>query len=62
MAGQITEPQIPLVAVGAGLYVLIRFIEAYSLWHYKKWALWVSAASGAIYIPFQLLELCEHVT
>jgi uncharacterized membrane protein (DUF2068 family) len=62
LAGQITEPRIPLIAVGAGLYVLVRFIEAYGLWHYKTWAQWVSAASGAIYVPFELLELCEHVT
>jgi uncharacterized membrane protein (DUF2068 family) len=37
-------------------------VEAYGLWYYKKWAQWVSAASGAIYIPFELLELREHVT
>jgi uncharacterized membrane protein (DUF2068 family) len=62
LAGKITEPQTLLVATGAGLYVLVRFVEAYGLWHYKKWAQWVSAASGAIYIPFELLELREHAT
>ena len=62
LAGKITEPQTLLIATGAGLYVLVRFVEAYGLWHYKKWTQWVSAASGAIYIPFELLELHEHVT
>jgi len=59
---QITEPHIPLIAAGTGLYVIVRFVEAYGLWYYKKWAQWVSAASGATYIPFELLELREHVT
>jgi len=62
LAGQITSPRIPLIAAGAGIYVLVRFVEAYGLWYYKKWAQWVSAVSGGIYIPFELLELREHVT
>jgi hypothetical protein len=53
---------VPLIAAGTGLYVLVRFVEAYGLWHYKEWAKWVSALSGEIYIPFELLELREHVT
>ena len=62
LAGQITSPRIPLIAARAGIYVLVRFVEAYGLWYYKKWAQWVSAVSGGIYIPFELLELREHVT
>lgn len=62
LAGQITGPRVPLIAAGTGLYALVRFVEAYGLWHYKEWAEWVSALSGGIYIPFELLELREHVT
>jgi uncharacterized membrane protein (DUF2068 family) len=62
LTGQITGSHIPLIAAGTSLYVIVRFIEAYGLWYYKNWAQWFSAASGAIYIPFELLELREHVT
>ena len=42
--------------VGVG-YALVRFTEAYGLWHERPWAEWFGALAGGIYIPFELYEL-----
>ena len=44
------------------LYALVRFIEAYGLWRARLWAEWLAAASGAIYVPFELYELSRGVS
>lgn len=46
----------------AALYSVIRFVEAYGLWHERRWAEWLAALSGAIYIPFEIYEIIKHVT
>jgi uncharacterized membrane protein (DUF2068 family) len=48
------------VALGALAYALIRFVEAYGLWRQRAWAEWFAAASGAIYIPFEIRHLIVH--
>jgi uncharacterized membrane protein (DUF2068 family) len=60
MAGQLTDPHLLLIAAGAMAYSVVRFVEAYELWHAKRWAEWFATASGAIYVPFELLELYSH--
>ena len=39
------------------VYALVRFVEAYGLWRARRWAEWLAALSGAIYVPFELYEL-----
>ncbi len=46
-----------LLAILAGAYGLVRFVEAYGLWRGRRWAEWFAAVSGGIYIPFELYEL-----
>jgi uncharacterized membrane protein (DUF2068 family) len=46
-----------LLAAGAFAYALIRACEAYGLWHGRRWALWLSVASGAVYVPFEAYAL-----
>jgi uncharacterized membrane protein (DUF2068 family) len=48
------------LALGAAAYALIRFVEAYGLWRQRAWAEWFAAASGAIYIPFEIRHLLFH--
>jgi len=48
------------LALGALAYALIRFVEAYGLWRQRTWAEWFAAASGAIYIPFEIRHLIVH--
>ncbi|MBN9133953.1 MAG: DUF2127 domain-containing protein [Nitrosospira multiformis] len=62
IADQLTNTRLFLIAAGAGAYSLARFIEAYGLWRARRWAQWFAAASGAIYVPFELFELYERVT
>ena len=38
-------------------YSGLRAAEAYGLWHERRWAAWLGAAGGAIYIPVELYEL-----
>jgi len=62
LADRVTSTHLMLLAAGAGVYALVRFVEAYGLWHERRWAEWFAALSGAIYIPLELLRLNKHVS
>ena len=40
----------------------MRFAEAFGLWHGKAWAVWLGAISGAIYVPFEAVEMSRKFT
>jgi uncharacterized membrane protein (DUF2068 family) len=44
------------------VYALVRFAEAYGLWHSKHWAEWLAAVSGAIYVPVEIYEISRGVS
>ncbi|HVZ65721.1 MAG TPA: DUF2127 domain-containing protein [Lacunisphaera sp.] len=46
----------------AALYSLVRFIEAYGLWFERRWAEWLAALSGGIYVPLEIYELIVRAT
>jgi uncharacterized membrane protein (DUF2068 family) len=50
------------IAVVASIYVTLRFVEAYGLWHLRPWAEWLAIASGCIYIPIEIEDLLRHPT
>ena len=52
-----TDSRLAMLAAFAAAYSLVRFVEAYGLWRGKTWAEWFAAISGAIYIPFEILNL-----
>lgn len=56
-AANATNARLWLLAIFAVAYSSIRFVEAYGLWRAKRWAEWFAAASGGIYIPFEVYEL-----
>ncbi len=56
------ESQLVLLAAGAAAYSLVRFFEAYGLFYGRAWAEVLAAASGAIYVPFELERLARHPT
>jgi len=62
VASGLTDARLVLLAAGAMLYAIVRFIEAYGLWHARRWAEWVAALSGGIYVPFELVALLERAT
>lgn len=56
-AAEVTDARLWMLAALAALYAAVRFIEAYGLWHGRRWAEWFAASSAAIYFPFELYEL-----
>jgi uncharacterized membrane protein (DUF2068 family) len=62
VARNVNNTHLVLLAVGAALYATVRFVEAYGLWHARRWAEWVAAVSGAIYVPIEIYELAVKVT
>lgn len=52
-----SEAELRLLATGALCYALLRFVEAYGLWREHRWATWLAALSGAIYVPLECYEL-----
>ncbi len=49
-----------LLAAGAALYAALRGVEAYGLFRRRAWAEWLAAASGAVYVPFEVFELARE--
>jgi uncharacterized membrane protein (DUF2068 family) len=58
----ISNSQLQVLAGLAAAYALLRFIEAYGLWRGRRWAEWVAALSGGIYVPVEIYELTRSVT
>jgi uncharacterized membrane protein (DUF2068 family) len=52
----LSHSNLVLVALGALLYSIVRFVEAYGLWHGFKWTEWLALISGAVYLPFELYK------
>jgi uncharacterized membrane protein (DUF2068 family) len=59
-AENLTAKNLLLVAIGALVYSIIRFAEAYGLWRARAWAEWFALISGTIYIPFEIHALLHH--
>jgi uncharacterized membrane protein (DUF2068 family) len=49
-----------LLALGAAAYSLVRLVEAYGLFHERAWAEVLAAVSGAIYVPFEVVEFVRR--
>jgi uncharacterized membrane protein (DUF2068 family) len=59
-AANMNDSQLVLLAAGAAAYSLVRAVEAYGLFRERAWAEVLAAASGAVYVPFELEELVRH--
>lgn len=62
LAENLTDAQLWGLAALALAYALLRFAEAYGLWHERSWGEWIAAVSGAIYVPLEIYELMHRVT
>jgi len=62
LAQDLTNAHLQLLSAGVLVYVATRVIEGWGLWHARRWAEWFSVASGAVYVPFELVELARGVT
>lgn len=61
-AAQVTNRRLWLLAGAAMAYALVRGIEAYGLWHERRWAEWFALLAGALYLPVEIYEIVRHVT
>jgi uncharacterized membrane protein (DUF2068 family) len=59
-AMHLSNERLRLLAGGALLYSSIRFVEAYGLWHMRRWAEWFAILSGAVYLPVEIYELARR--
>jgi uncharacterized membrane protein (DUF2068 family) len=62
LAENMTDAQLWGIAALAMTYALLRLAEAYGLWHGRRWAQWLAALSGGIYVPVEIYELARGVT
>jgi uncharacterized membrane protein (DUF2068 family) len=58
----VNDTELRTLAAFAGIYGIVRFIEAYGLWEKKAWAEWFAIISGSIYLPIEAYEIFEHAT
>lgn len=56
-ASKLTDANLWMLAAMALAYAALRGAEAYGLWRDRRWAEWLGAVSGAIYLPVELYEL-----
>jgi uncharacterized membrane protein (DUF2068 family) len=61
-ASKVTDARLWLFAGAAGLYSLVRGVEAYGLWYERRWAEWFALVSGGLYIPIEIYELIVHTS
>jgi uncharacterized membrane protein (DUF2068 family) len=59
-AGKTTDKGLWALAAAAMAYSLVRFAEAYGLWHGREWAEWFALLSGAMYLPWEVFSLIRH--
>jgi uncharacterized membrane protein (DUF2068 family) len=61
-ASRTSDARLKTLAGMAFLYSVVRFAEAYGLWHMRSWAEWFAIISGGIYIPLEVFEIAKHVS
>jgi uncharacterized membrane protein (DUF2068 family) len=52
-----SNSQLWLFAAGAFTYALVRGVQAVGLWNQRRWAEWLSVATGCVYVPIELYEI-----
>jgi len=61
-AAHLTDARLWGLAALAVAYTALRGAEAWGLWFNRRWASWLGAASGAIYVPIEVYELWQKPT
>jgi uncharacterized membrane protein (DUF2068 family) len=60
-AAHVSDARLWLLAGFALVYAVIRWIEAYGLWRERRWAEWLGAASGGVYVPAEAYEIVQGI-
>ena len=61
-ASRVTNGYLWAMAGGAVVYSIVRGIEAYGLWHERRWAEWFAMVAGGMYLPVEIFELFHRWT
>jgi len=61
-AENLADTRLVLLALGAGLYALLRFVEGYGLWFARPWGVYLGIVSAALYLPFEVDGMIDHFT
>lgn len=61
-AARTNDTRLRTLAAMAFAYTVVRFVEAYGLWHARAWAEWFAILSGGLYLPVEAYELITHPT
>jgi uncharacterized membrane protein (DUF2068 family) len=56
----VTDGRLWAIAGACLLYATTRFTEAYGLWNRRVWAEWFALLSGALYLPWEILQVLER--
>jgi len=59
-AARLDDAHLLQLAAAALAYAAVRMVEAYGLWFGRAWGEGFAAASGAVYLPFELHELVHR--
>ena len=59
-AAHVTDARLWALAALAFAYSALRMTEAYGLWRRRRWAAWLGAASGLLYVPVEIYELAHR--
>ena len=62
LVDQLRSAGAPSLMLAISGYVLVRFSEAYGLWHERRWGEWLGALSAALYVPFELRHFLHRPT
>jgi uncharacterized membrane protein (DUF2068 family) len=57
-----TNAQLWMIGALVLVYAVVRFSEAYGLWRERRWAEWLAALSGGVYVPVEIYELTRGVS
>jgi uncharacterized membrane protein (DUF2068 family) len=57
LAARVTDMRLWGLAALASAYSALRGAEAYGLWRNRRWAAWLGALGGAVYLPVEVYEL-----
>jgi uncharacterized membrane protein (DUF2068 family) len=60
IADKATDKGLWILAAGALIYSMVRFVEAFGLWHERDWAEWFALLSGCLYLPYEIYALFHH--
>jgi len=62
IAAKATHKQLVAVSIFAAFSAVVRFAEAYGLWHERHWAEWFAVLSAGLFLPVEVWHLWHKLT